>query len=236
MKKVTFVIYIIFIHIVLISILIKPEFVHTATYKLGIYPSPLHYERLLAGHLLKNSRIQEGDIVFLGDSIMEKTDISQITNKGHNLGISKDWTQGLADRIPLYRTLDRASTLMVHIGINDLSLRKGEAVDCFSRYQHMLSLLPENIPVVLNSVLPLGGGKDQSEADNSKIEKFNQLIRQYAESRPNYYYLDIASHVKDENGALKAEYHIYDFIHLNKQGYAVFIQVIHDFLAQNQLL
>ncbi|MEK7991839.1 MAG: GDSL-type esterase/lipase family protein, partial [Thiotrichaceae bacterium] len=225
-----------FIHIVLASVLIKPEFVHSATYKLGIYPAPLHYERRLAGHLLKNARIQDGDIVFLGDSIMEKADISQITSKGHNFGINMDWTGGLANRIPLYRTLDKASLLVINIGINDLSLRKGETTDCFSHYQKMLDLLPKNIPTVLNSVLPLGKAKDKSQIDNEKIVHFNQLIKQYADSRPNYYYLNIASQMKDSNGGLKAEYHLNDYIHLNKRGYAVFIQVINDFLKQNQLV
>ncbi|WP_353572718.1 GDSL-type esterase/lipase family protein [Candidatus Albibeggiatoa sp. nov. BB20] len=236
MKKATFVIYTICIHIVLVSVLVKPDLVHTATYKLGIYPAPLHYERLLAGHLLKNSRIQDGDIVFLGDSIMEKTDISQITSKGHNLGISMDWTGGLSDRIPLYRTLDRASLLMVHIGVNDLSLRKGGVTDCFSRYEKMLDLLPKNIPVVLNSVLPLGEAKEHSQVDNEKIERFNQLIKQYADNRANYYYLDIARHMKNKNGALKDEYYIHDYIHLNQQGYVAFIQAIKTFLNQNRLL
>jgi lysophospholipase L1-like esterase len=100
----------------------------------------------------------------------------------------------------------------------------------------MLDLLPKNIPVVLNSVLPLGEGKEQSEIDNQKIERFNQLIKQYADNRANYYYLDIASHMKNEHGALKAEYYIHDFIHLNKKGYVVFIQVINQFLKQHQLL
>lgn len=226
--------YLVVVHIILIAVLIKPEMVHTATYKLGIFPSPLHYERLLSRHLLKNERIQEGDIIFLGDSIMEKANINHITSNGHNLGISMDWTGGLSDRIPLYRTLDRASLLMIHIGVNDLSLKKGQVPVCFSNYRNMLALLPHSMPVVLNSVLPLATAKNNANADNQKIEQFNQLIKNYADSHPNYYYLDIASHMKDETGGLKATYHIGDFIHLNNQGYQVFTQIIKDFLMQQQ--
>ncbi len=236
MKKLIFAIYIVCIHIILFSILIKPELVDKATYKLGIYPKPSHYERLFSRHLLKNARIKEGDIVFLGDSIIEKADVKQITPKGHNLGISKDWTNGLANRIPFYRNLDKTRLLVIHIGVNDLSLQKGEVATSFSRYQKMLTLLPSNVPTVLNSILPLAKSKENADIDNAKIEQFNQMIKQYASKYPNYYYLDIASQMKDADGGLKPAYHVGDYTHLNKQGYQVFTQVIRGFIEQHQFL
>jgi len=231
MKKTAFIVYLVLIHFILIAIILKPERVHTATYKLGIYPKPLHYDKLLARHLIQDIRIKQGDILLLGDSIMEKSHLEHQIPNSWNLGISKDWTQGLAQRMPLYRSLSKAGLFMVHIGINDVSLRKKSALESFAHYQDMLTHLPKDIPVILNSVLPLGSGKEKSQADNEKIAQFNQLIKQYADSHEGFVYLDISSQMQNEQGGLKSEYHIYDYIHLNPAGYKVFNQIITTFLA-----
>lgn len=233
MKKI-FWLYIIFIHIILTIGFINPELIYRINYKLGLMTKPVYYDRILARHLLQHSKIKPGAVVFLGDSIIEKANVNYIVPNNVNFGIAKDSTHGLLQRLPLYRSINNASLIVLHIGVNDLSLRRDTVEISFARYKQLIAQLPQ-IPLVISAVLPLGERKHNVNQENDRIIAFNQLLQELAASQENYYFFDISDKFKDENGNLSSVYHV-DHIHLNSTGYQIFVQEMKQFLLENKLL
>ncbi len=54
-----------------------------------------------------------------------------------------------------------------------------------------------------------------------RIEASNDLIRQFLSKEPNTFYLDVYSHMLNENGRIKEELFTEDGLHMNRKGYAL---------------
>lgn len=172
------------------------------------------------------SRIGQGDIVLLGDSITENIPLEGVDLPIVNLGIGGDNTFGLVTRVSHYDALDKASCIMVNVGVNDVPFRP--IPDMWHNYDVLLDTLPVEVPVIVNGVLPV-----DREGFQPRIDTFNQGLVDLAAQHSKVLFVDATSELVDEAGRLRPEFHTGDRLHLSEAGYAVWRNfLLRNFAAQ----
>lgn len=168
-----------------------------------------------------------GEIIFYGASnftyweTMEEDMLPYIV-QNHGFGGSADKDlMYFADRL-LYPY--KPTVVFFQTGSNDIA--GGLTVDeIIANKDKMYSMfraeLPDTIFVVMSG-LPLPG-RDQYWAD---IDKVNQMLKTYCESHDKMIYADATPFMLDDNGGFRPELFGIDGIHLNKEGHALWTELM----------
>jgi len=193
-----------------------------------------HYHEKLAEHLSKEVDVNHNAVVFLGDSITEYYDVTKVDENAINYGISMDTTVGLIRRIPDYQTLNNASLIFLLIGVNDINRYNRSPLLIAKKYDAIIKMLPESVPVVFADVLPVDE-RVGFHGYNIIIKGINQKIDEISRSNSRVTYLELYRHIVDETGNLSSLYHDGDGVHLNKDGYKILTQKISRAVKQKAL-
>lgn len=113
------------------------------------------------------------------------------------------------------------------LGVNELGWYNDQRFyETYSQEVQRVKELQPGATIYLQSILPVTQEKSDSHAyfTNENIVRYNGLIAQVAEEQ-QVYYLDVASALMDEGGALPAESST-DGIHLKKDGYKTWYQYL----------
>ena len=179
--------------------------------------------------------VNEGDIVFLGDSITDGGCWEELFPGVplKNRGINADDTLGVIKRLD---DILRAKPLAIFllIGTNDLpwfTYRKDAEI--LKNYNQILVRCGEISPetkVFVQSILPRGKSFAQ------RIRRINTELEALA-ARHGCTFVNLYPNFVDENGALRAEL-TNDHLHLMAEGYTRWVEIlkphIKDLLAQNK--
>lgn len=182
-------------------------------------------------HLRNGKYFVDGSIIFFGDSITEGLDVRSVVVPSENYGIGGTKTNDLLVLLPKYKMLSRAGGIVLAIGINDLRVR---AIDEIAAdYDAILRALPNDIPVLASSVLPIDENtsfRRRHHYTNKDVAELNRKIHKICTANSNCTYVDSHYALTDDSGNLKAEYHRGDGIHLNRKGYQQWSAVLHEAL------
>lgn len=175
-----------------------------------------------------DGNVEEGSIIFLGDSITQALNVAAIGSKNINYGIAGDTTQGLIKRINNYSSLKNAKKIVLAIGINDFRYRKKEQI--INNYKYLMDKLPKGTPLLVSSILPVSNdfiltNKKYSVKD---IKYINTKISIMCKQRKMCEFIDSYRVFADKNGNLKSEYDLGDGVHLNTLGNSVLINIFKD--------
>lgn len=175
--------------------------------------------------------VEPGDIVFLGNSITDGGEFSElfddITIK--NRGISSDVISGVIER--LYQVVDHSpSKIFLLIGINDVS--HNLSVDRLAEeYGKLVREIREKAPdtrLYLQSVMPINndfGRYRNLKGKESTVVRFNERIKEIA-SVNGAVYVDLWPALADPStGKLKKEF-TNDGLHLLGKGYKAWADAI----------
>ena len=165
--------------------------------------------------------LPDNAIVFVGDSLVRGLCVAAVAPYAVNLGIGRDTTKGVLQRIGQYNTLQRASAIVLQIGINDLI--QGRQSGIIDRYTSIIRKLPRNAEIILNALLPV----DERMTDkvrNSDIRSINKLLHDSCSMYANCHFLDCTERFIDFSGNLQSQFHVGDGIHLNSNGYGIWIE------------
>lgn len=91
--------------------------------------------------------------VFLGDSIMEAFVPASVAPSSVSFGVPGQRSDHLLSSLAGYKSLARARNITVMIGTNDVAQGKDAGLE--GRYQQILDRLPQHVPVMLVSILPI---------------------------------------------------------------------------------
>lgn len=173
-------------------------------------------------------------IVFFGDSLFEQFENLKTHKNVWNLGRGGDKTIDLIGRF-ITVTRIQPERLFVMIGTNDYLVEQGiwqdhVTIDYGIMMDALFTLFHDNLPntdVIVLSIPPVRWPKLDIFQANQDIDKRNTLlqtkVRQYG-----FKYIDIATKLKDDDNALKAEYTT-DGVHFSTSGYQVLYDAIkHD--------
>ncbi len=179
----------------------------------------------------KNSPLNFGDIVFIGNSITEQGgDWSDKLNKKNirNRGIAGDVTDGVLERIKEI-THYKPETLFLLIGINDLfNLHYQKEIPSVEYVANNIIKITEVIhekspetKIYLQTILPTS---ENYMTDN--INRVNTIIKNH-EKNSDYELIDLFKVFADSNGLINSNLTT-DGTHLNESGYELWVKTIKD--------
>jgi len=232
MKKGFAVTYLVCIHIVVVVVLLKSDFLDRVERKLGTFQTATrpeiteHYRTMLRYQIRMDGSVPEKAVIFIGDSITQGLSVSAVSPLSVNYGIGGDTTFGVLQRLPLYKSIGRASAVVLAIGINDIKRRSND--DIIRNYKKIIEQIPKRTPVVLSAVLPVDEkSRDEWHGRNqARTKELNLSLKKLAIAEDRVFFVDATPRIIDGSGNLAVEYHEGDGIHLNSRGYAIWIDVL----------
>ncbi len=169
------------------------------------------------------------DALFIGDSRTEGffmytgiTGIDAYYSKGLNIqDIYKDKVANVdGKKMTVLEALEKKQHGKIYImfGVNEL----GWAFDYLFQEQYaklvddIIALQPNAIIYVQN-ILPISAERSKTDKiyNNENVRHFNEMIKEFCAARPQVIYLDVASSVMDDTGALPEGASV-DGVHCNK--------------------
>ena len=185
--------------------------------------------------LFKTMPNTQGDIVFLGNSITDGGEWSELFKdpRVRNRGISGDMTAGVLKRTEELASRRPASVFLL-IGINDL----GKGISPDSVVKNILLVadyLQQESPstqLYVQSILPVnpGFGKFAGQtARSQQIKQTNELLFKSA-ALHHYTYIDLHSEFINEQGLLQTKY-TNDGLHLTGEGYMHWVHLVYPYVS-----
>ncbi|MBA1446929.1 MAG: hypothetical protein FE835_18930 [Gammaproteobacteria bacterium] len=145
-----------------------------------------------------------------------------VEEKSVNYGIASDTTVGILNRLPEYKSLDKARAVVLQVGVNDLPRRDDN--DLLSNYQAILNRLPDGLIIVLAAIFPIDSAlAEKPSRSNRRIISLNMKLKKLCRSDLRCRYIDSGGRLQDNSGNLRTDYHLGDGVHLNPAGYRVWI-------------
>ncbi|HHU56212.1 MAG TPA: hypothetical protein GXZ48_05965, partial [Acholeplasmataceae bacterium] len=184
-----------------------------------------------------NQRAKKESIVFLGDSITEFFRLDEFFSGVDviNRGIAANTTIDVINRLHDNCINISPRKVFLQIGTNDLGEKK--KVDyIFENIINIINTLKNALPqveIIVLSLYPVNNKGLRNKIivgrrKNKDIDYLNSLLTSYCDDN-NLIFIDVASHLKDENGILKKEYTL-DGLHLNSYGYLKVTEVINKYV------
>lgn len=168
-----------------------------------------HYRRL-------DGTAPAGATIFLGASSIQGLATSRVRSCSVSFGIGGETSTELAARVGDYRSLDRAAAIVVMTGVNDVLRHRGGDVGPAAR--RLLAALPPHVPVLLSSTARLA---DPLRSGGGGMTAVNLALRDACSARKSCRFVDLYGAMKTPATLLEA-----DGIHLNPQGYSLWISLL----------
>ncbi len=220
--------YVLCIHILLVVVLLKSDFIERVEHKIGISGQPeitVHFNRMLSYHSRMDANVPRGAIIFIGDSITQGLCVSAVITPSVNYGIGSDTSFGVLQRLPVYKSIANASAVVIAIGINDFIFRSN--IEILKNYTLIVEQIPKRVPIIFSAVLPLDEkihAKKWQGVNQNRIKNLNSKLKDLTAKFANTFFVDASPLLVDGEGNLSNAYYMIDGIHLNSQGNAIWIQ------------
>jgi lysophospholipase L1-like esterase len=194
--------------------------------------APEYYEKRVAE--FQKEATAKNRIVFLGNSITEFGDWETLLNDSavFNRGIAADNTFGVLDRLDNVIDL-QPSKLFIEVGINDLSQGIPNEIIVNNLFK-IVSLVRKGSPstkIYVHGIFPTNDNVKKEYPDafgkNALADQINQELIKNAELH-SFTYIDIATPLKDTTGNLDIRYAESDGLHLNPEGYRLWVTIMKD--------
>lgn len=186
-----------------------------------------YYKRLVTVHQRMDGNIDNGSIIFLGDSLTQSLNVTAISQNAVNYGIGSDTTYGLLNRLSNYKSINQADAIVLSIGINDFIYNRSPDL-IIDNYKKIFDYIPEDKNIYLNSLFPvsLTYTKNNSKVSIEKIKKLNNELARVCSLKPKCKYLNNYDYFSDKSGYLNKKYDVGDGIHINTKGYDLWINIL----------
>jgi len=173
-------------------------------------------------------------VVLLGDSITEGMPVTPAIAHSLNVGLAGLTSRELSVTLARYPSLDRATAIVMTIGINDFCLERVSEGELAARIDRLAAVLPRGVPLVWGAILPLDppAARPFCSTPNEQIRRTNALIAKACAAKPGCTYVDAYAALADPQGNLVPRYHAGDGIHLSTEGYAAWLNILGTGLAK----
>ena len=173
---------------------------------------------------------QEGEVVWIGDSITDGGEWSELFphEKTLNRGISSDNTFGVLFRLTEI-TRRKPKKIFLLIGINDIARKIPDSV-ITGNYRKIISGIQQQTPqslLYIQSILPTNNNfSDFKNHQNKTVQiiAINAALQKICKEK-NIVYVDLYNQFVDEAGKLASRY-TNDGLHLAGEGYKKWKQVL----------
>lgn len=196
--------------------------------------STLYYQK---ASLFEKLKIGEKDIVFLGNSITDGCEWSELFNDSNikNRGISGDIVQGVYERLdPIIKGHPKKIFLL--IGINDVShdLKADTIVRAIAKVVVKIKKESPKTKLYVQSVFPVNedfGKYLGATKKGGEVIEINSALKQMCKQR-KVKYIDVYTHlVAKESGKLDPKF-TNDGLHLLGEGYIVWKSILDKYINE----
>lgn len=196
--------------------------------------STLYYQKV---SLFEKLKIDKNDIVFLGNSITDGCEWSELFNDSNikNRGISGDIVQGVYERLdPIIKGHPKKIFLL--IGINDVShdLQADTIVRAIAKVVNKITADSPNTTLYVQSVFPVnedfGKYLGATKKGNLVIEINKGLEKMCTDKRLTY--IDIYSRLTCENDSKLNPAYTNDGLHLLGGGYLIWKSILEKYIYE----
>ncbi len=170
------------------------------------------------------------NLLFLGDSLIEYFDWQDRfpAHKVANLGEAGESVGGLLSRIvKLKDAIPGADAIFIMSGINNVAMDDEDFINFYIVILEKLASFYPGAVIHIHSLLPTL--IDFISPDS--IHRVNKALKELA-SEMSVHYVDLHSRFVDPSGKTIKEYLLPDGIHLSREGYHVWAQVVEGILQQ----
>jgi lysophospholipase L1-like esterase len=172
-----------------------------------------------------------GAVLFIGSSSIRlwtslAADFPGVRTLNRGFGGSEiDDSTYFADRIVAPY---RPRAIVIYAGDNDLQDGDSPAHvrDDFTAFVRKARAVDPGVPIAFIAIKPSVARK----ALLPKIREANALVRMYAATQPGVAYLDVFTPMLGKHGQPQSQWFIADGLHMNRQGYALWIGVVKPWL------
>ena len=120
---------------------------------------------------------------------------------------------------------------LIMMGTNDLMGAQASAVaEKYKKYIEGIREVNPDVVIYIQSTIPRRGTKNSDSLSNDKINELNSLMMEYANSQSGIFYIDISTPLMDSEGNLKQSYSSDGYVHLNIEGYGVWVNRVVDYV------
>ena len=196
--------------------------IHYKVYDIEYYMQtyPTYYDAKVAMFKDQKKSIDSSDVFFLGDSLTDMCDITNLYKSYNalNRGISGDTTFGLEQRLDISAYAVNPKVIFMLIGINNIA-------NMLDNYESIVVQLRQNLPNTKIFILSLTPTTGFVASLNEQIVEKNIYVKEIAEKN-NCIYVNIHTALLDFNtNELKEEF-TSDGLHFSSKGYDVISSII----------
>lgn len=180
--------------------------------------------------------VTENDIIFLGNSITDGGEFSEIFGNPNikNRGITSDIITGVEKRLTQV-TKGKPAKIFLLIGINDIShnLTVTQLAEMYERLVREIRRQTPGTELYIQSVMPIDNSYRRYKNLTDKENVIVQLNRKLPEiaSRNGATYIDLWPALADNDGSLKKEF-TNDGLHLTGAAYMAWADVLKPYIAE----
>ncbi len=169
----------------------------------------------------------KGGILFVGSSSIARWTTLREDFSGYNVlnrgfgGSQISDSVYFADRI----VIPYAPRMIIFFaGTNDLAGGKSAAT-VFEDYKRFVSKVRQALPKVVIAYISISPAPSRW-ANLDRVKEANRLIKGYALDHPKLLFVDVFSEMLTKDGGPRPELFVSDRLHLNSQGYAIWVKAI----------
>lgn len=186
----------------------------------------------------ENKSAEQGQIVFVGDSIFEFYDTDKFypDHTVYNRGIAGDRSNHVLDRLEENVLSLNPSVVVIHVGTNDIGAKLGYDI-IIANYKKIIDKIRAHdgdIKIIIDSVYPINDenrffySRIYGTRENYQIIELNRLLVTFAQEN-NCLFVNTYSVLADSQGRLARAYTA-DGLHLTQKGYEVTTEFILPYL------
>lgn len=177
----------------------------------------------------KNAILFVGSSSFrMWTSIKQDFPVHSIINRGFG-GSSLSDVIRYADQIIIAY---QPRQVVIYCGENDFASADTVSVQTvYSRFQQLFNHIRKQLPEVSVAFVSIKPSPSRQHL-LQKIINANELIKDFLKNQPKTAYIDVFSAMIDQQGNPKPELFVDDRLHMNKKGYAIWVQVIEPHLIK----
>lgn len=169
-------------------------------------------------------------LLVIGDSQIQRMDVSLLTAPAINFGIGGDTLRHMAHRISEYHAKDKARAVVLLGGVNDL-LQGRTPQDVAASLAQFRSQIPANTPLYVLALPPLRAGTHPSLTSDflPLIGETNRLLAKGCSGSCRF--IDSTKLLADDRGALRSDFDAGDGLHLNRSGHSQLAEAVNHVLG-----
>ncbi len=117
--------------------------------------------------------------------------------------------------------------IVFYSGDNDIAFQRWDIKQVLESYKYFCEVIHSNLPQTKIYIVSLKPSPAR-EKYWKKMKVLNDSLQIYINRQKQCEYIDAASCLLDESGKIKKEYFAPDGVHLNKEGYKIWTEIIYD--------